>query len=157
MTSPHAAAGRGGPAAELAALESYLALRESLRSHCLLSAFGSALTRPGGKFDFSRLAESATERTPLPPLLLPALPPVGSLLPGLLPGLGLPLVRRPAAAPRGRAARPKRRFICQYCQREFSKSYNLLIHERTHTDERPFPCDVCGKAFRRQDHLRDHK
>uniref|UniRef100_T1IVQ2 C2H2-type domain-containing protein n=1 Tax=Strigamia maritima TaxID=126957 RepID=T1IVQ2_STRMM len=111
------------------------------------------------KFDFTRLAESATKDR-VYNLSLDTANTSAVVTSHSFPvymGQTLAAFERRLHMRAARPARPKKEFICRFCQRHFTKSYNLLIHERTHTDERPFTCDICGKAFRRQDHLRDHR
>ncbi|XP_067111958.1 zinc finger and BTB domain-containing protein 8B [Osmerus mordax] len=45
---------------------------------------------------------------------------------------------------------------CPFCPYAAKQKGILKRHVRCHTGERPFPCQLCGKRFTRQEHLRSH-
>lgn len=48
---------------------------------------------------------------------------------------------------------------CTYCSRVFPREKSLQAHLRTHTGERPYPCDYpgCTKAFTQSGQLKTHQ
>ncbi|KAG9279718.1 zinc finger and BTB domain-containing protein 8B [Astyanax mexicanus] len=45
---------------------------------------------------------------------------------------------------------------CPFCPYTTKQKGILKRHIRCHTGERPYPCEICGKRFTRQEHLRTH-
>ncbi len=51
------------------------------------------------------------------------------------------------------------RYICQTCNKAFSRPSSLRIHSHSHTGEKPFKCPHagCGKAFSVRSNMKRHE
>ncbi|XP_055748023.1 zinc finger protein 341-like isoform X2 [Salvelinus fontinalis] len=45
---------------------------------------------------------------------------------------------------------------CNFCDKVFSKNFDLQQHIRSHTGEKPFQCIVCGRAFAQKSNVKKH-
>ncbi|XP_035278498.1 zinc finger protein 771-like [Anguilla anguilla] len=67
---------------------------------------------------------------------------------------------RPAGGARRPAPGPKaelRALECADCGYSTPNAYNLKVHRRLHSDERPYRCGSCDSTFRTQSHLYRHE
>ena len=51
----------------------------------------------------------------------------------------------------------ERRYKCRFCQKGFKRREHLINHERIHTGEKPYKCDLCDAAFGDPSNWRKHK
>lgn len=48
------------------------------------------------------------------------------------------------------------KYTCSFCEKPFKWRSHWKSHERIHTGERPYQCQICGKRFTRSDGLQCH-
>ncbi|KAJ4298692.1 hypothetical protein N0V88_003724 [Collariella sp. IMI 366227] len=94
---------------------------------------------------------------PLPQAFPPPLP----VSVTLAPAAGNPWQHHHYIAPSASASFPQSqdRYICQTCNKAFSRPSSLRIHSHSHTGEKPFKCPFpgCGKAFSVRSNMKRHE
>lgn len=46
---------------------------------------------------------------------------------------------------------------CKLCGKHFASPHNLKIHHSSHSNLRPYKCEICQNTYKLKHHLKDHK
>lgn len=57
---------------------------------------------------------------------------------------------------RGKIIKGKRKFLCNYCGKNYTRKNGLDRHIMSHTGVKPFECKECGKCYITKDTLKTH-
>ena len=49
------------------------------------------------------------------------------------------------------------KYTCEFCGKLCSSKWQLQLHQRCHTGEKPFTCSTCGRSFAHKSNLKKHE